>query len=320
MKAIVMHETGDSSVLQLEEVPTPTPGPGEVLVKLIASGVNYIDIYRRKGIYPVSFPYTPGDEGMGIITELGEGVTTHTVGQKVTFTGGIGCFAEYTRVPAEGALVIPEGMDDLVAAGLPAQGLTAHYLAVSTFPLGPEHTALVHAGAGGVGQILIQLAKARGARVFTTVSDYSKKAIALEAGADEVLSYDDFEVKARELTGGVGVDVVYDGVGASTFDQSLASIKRRGMMVLYGAASGPVPSFDLQRLNSAGSLFITRPTVRDYLASNEETQWRWKELTDAVADGAVKIHIGGTYSLAEAAQAQDDLASRKTTGKLLLLH
>ncbi|MDH6531934.1 NADPH2:quinone reductase [Aurantimicrobium minutum] len=317
--SIVMSEYGDSSVLKHQETPVPTPGAGQILVKMVATGVNFIDIYRRQGIYPVALPHTPGTEGMGIVEALGAGVTTLAVGQRVAFADGIATYADFALVPAGRALLVPDGMDDATAAALPLQGLTAHYLATSTFPLAPGHTALVHAGAGGVGLLLIQLAKARGARVFTTVSSPEKAELALAAGADEVLSYDDFDGAARTLTDGHGVDVVYDGVGISTFDRSLKALSVRGMMVLFGAASGPVPDFDLQRLNAGGSLFITRPTLSDYVRTPDELAFRWNELTRLVGDGQLTVRVGGTYPLSHAAQAQDDLAARTTTGKLLLL-
>lgn len=314
-----MTEHGDSSVLRYQETPVPQPGPGQVLVRMVATGVNFIDIYRRKGIYPVALPHTPGSEGMGIVEALGAKVTTVAVGQRVAFADGLATYADFALVPAERALVVPEGMDDNTAAALPLQGLTAHYLASSTFPLAPGHTALVHAGAGGVGLLLIQLAKARGARVFTTVSSSEKAELARVAGADEVLSYADFDREARQLTDGQGVNVVYDGVGISTFDRSLKALAVRGMMVLFGAASGPVPDFDLQRLNAGGSLFITRPTLGDYVRTPDELAFRWNELTRLVLDGQLTVRVGGTYPLSRAAQAQDDLAARSTTGKLLLL-
>lgn len=317
--AIVMTEHGDSSVLRYQETSVPQPGPGQILVKMVATGVNFIDIYRRKGIYPVSLPHTPGSEGVGYVEALGAGVTSIAVGHRVAFAEGIATYAEYALVPAERALTVPEGMDNNTAAALPLQGLTAHYLASSTFPLAPGHTALVHAGAGGVGLLLIQLAKARGARVFTTVSSPEKAELAQAAGADQVLSYDDFDSAARKLTAGQGVDVVFDGVGISTFDRSLTALAVRGMMVLFGAASGPVPDFDLQRLNAGGSLFITRPTLGDYVRTPDELAFRWNELTGLVLDGQLSVRVGGTYPLSQAAQAQDDLAARKTTGKLLLL-
>lgn len=315
----MMTEHGDSSVLRYQEIPVPQPGPGQVLVRMVATGVNFIDIYRRKGIYPVALPHTPGSEGVGIVEVLGTGVTTVAVGQRVAFADGLATYADVALVPADRVLVVPEGMDDHTAAALPLQGLTAHYLACSTFPLAPGHTALVHAGAGGVGLLLIQLAKARGARVLTTVSSPEKAELARAAGADEVLGYDDFDRETRQLTDGQGVHVVYDGVGISTFDQSLRALAVRGMMVLFGAASGPVPAFDLQRLNSGGSLYITRPTLGDYVRTSDELAFRWNELTRLVLDGQLTVRIGGTYPLSQAAQAQDDLAARATTGKLLLL-
>lgn len=317
--AIVVAEFGDSSVLNFVDVEAPRAGPGQVLVRMHATGVNFIEIYQRKGIYPIPLPCILGSEGMGVIEALGEDVTNLEVGQRIAFTEGISTYAELALVPADKALLIPAGMEDLTAAALPLQGLTAHYLSASTFPLGPEHTALIHAGAGGVGLLLIQLAKLRGARVFTTVSDEHKAELARSAGADEVLSYDDFDSRVRELTAGRGVDVVYDGVGQSTFDRSLACLAIRGTMVLFGAASGPVPDFDLQRLNSGGSLFITRPTLWNYLLTPKERNWRWAELTEAVITGKLDVRIGGTYPLADAAKAHDDLAGRKTTGKLLLI-
>ncbi len=318
-KAIVLTEFGDSSVLNYTDVETPVAGPGQVLVRMCATGVNFIEIYQRTGTYSIPLPHILGAEGMGTVEALGEGVTNLEVGQRIAFTDGIATYAEFALVPADKALLIPAGMDDLTAAALPLQGMTAHYLSSSTFPLGPEHTALIHAGAGGVGLLLIQLAKLRGARVFTTVSDAQKAELAKAAGADEVLDYDEFDVRVRELTGGRGVDVVYDGVGKATFDRSLKSLAIRGMMVLFGGASGQVPDFDLQRLNSGGSLFITRPTLWNYLLTPEERHWRWSELTDAVVAGKLDVRIGATYPLAEAAKAHDDLAGRKTTGKLLLL-
>ncbi len=320
MKAILLERFGDSSQLTLGESDLPVPGPGQLRIRMKATGVNFIEIYQRTGLYPLELPAILGSEGMGVVDALGEGVSDLELGQRVAFTHGPGAYAEYVVLDADKALPVPAGMDDLTAAALPLQGMTAHYLSASTFPLGPQHTALVHAGAGGVGLLLIQLAKMRGARVFTTVSSEAKAALAREAGADEVLSYEDFEARCRELTAGRGVDVVYDGVGKATFDQSLASLALRGMMVLFGASSGPVPSFDLQRLNAQGSLFITRPTLWNYVNTPEELHWRWSDLCEAVIAGKLQVRIGQTYPLAEVAQAHDDLAGRVTTGKLLLLH
>lgn len=319
MKAIQFSEHGDSSVLNVVEVDIPTPGPGQILVKMVATGINFIDIYRRRGTYPLALPHILGEEGVGVIQELGQGVTELEVGQRIAFTDGKSTYAEYALVPADKALPVPEQMDNFVAAALPLQGMTAHYLVRSLFPVDSSHTILIHAGAGGVGQLVIQLAKMRGARVFTTVSNPEKAELALSAGADEVLSYDTFDEAARELTHGVGVDVVYDGVGQATFDRSLLSLRKRGMMALFGAASGPVPAFDLQRLNSGGSLFITRPTLWDYLLTPKELAWRWAELTEAISTGALRVSIGATFALTDAALAHDALSGRQTTGKVLLL-
>jgi NADPH2:quinone reductase len=319
MKAIQFSEYGDSNVLNVVEIDIPSPGPGQVLVKMVATGINFIDIYRRRGTYSLALPHILGEEGVGIIQELGRGVTGLEVGQRIAFTDGQNTYAEYALVSADKALPVPESMDDYVAAALPLQGMTAHYLVRSLFPVDSSKTILIHAGAGGVGQFVIQLAKMHGARVFTTVSSPDKAELALSAGADEVLSYDTFDEAARELTKGVGVDVVYDGVGQATFDRSLLALRKRGMMALFGAASGPVSAFDLQRLNSGGSLFITRPTLWDYLLTPEELAWRWSELTEAVSTGALRVTIGATFALTDAALAHDALSGRKTTGKVLLL-
>ena len=297
----------------------PEPGPRELLVRVTAAGINFIDIYRRSGIYPVELPHTLGDEGAGVIEQLGPDVTDWRVGDRVAFVDGLGTFADFALVPADAALPVPDDVDDHTAAALPLQGMTAHYLVRSTFGVDAHHTVLIHAGAGGVGALAIQLAKAQGARVFTTVSNSAKAAIAQAAGADEILDYETFATQARELTGGRGVDAVFDGVGQATFDRSLESLAKRGTMVLFGAASGPVPDFNLQRLNTGGSLFVTRPTLKDYLLTAEERNWRWSELIAAVHAGTLTARIGGLYPLERAAQAFDDLAARKTTGKLLVL-
>ena len=316
--AIEMTEYGSPDVLTYREIATPVPGPGEVLVRMHAVGVNFIDIYRRQGIYPVSLPHIPGNEGAGEVVSLGPGVTSVSIGDRVAFCEAANAYADNVVVPAFATLPIPENMDIDVAAALPLQGITAHYLVNSTFALGPDHTALIHAGAGGVGLLLIQLAKRLGARVITTVSTPEKEALARGAGADHVIGYDNFDEVVRQLTGGVGVDVVYGGVSKTTFDRSLASLRVRGMLVLFGAASGPVDPFDLQRLNSGGSLYVTRPSLGHYLLSDTERQWRWNDLTTAVLDGALDVRIGHVYPLSDAAQAHEDLAARRTTGKLLL--
>ncbi|HXF01564.1 MAG TPA: quinone oxidoreductase [Arthrobacter sp.] len=318
-KAIVAAAPGGPEVLQLQDVEVPQPGPGELLVKVAAAGVNFIDTYERSGVYNVGFPYTPGAEAAGTVEAVGDGVEEFTAGDRVAFAEGAGTYAEYTVVSAEAALPVPDGVDNDVAAAIPLQGMTAHYLINSSFKVQPGQTVLTHAGAGGVGLILTQLLKAKGARVITTVSTDEKEGLARSAGADEVLRYDGFDRQVRELTGGTGVDVVYDGVGKDTFDASLASLRTRGMLVLFGGASGQVPPFDLQRLNQGGSLFVTRPKLKDHLLSPQERRWRSSELFDAVVSGQLTPRVGRKYPLAEAAQAHDDLQGRRTTGKLLLV-
>jgi NADPH2:quinone reductase len=317
-KAIVAAAPGGPEVLQLREVDTPQPGPGQLLVKVAAAGVNFVETYERSGVYNVPFPYTPGSEAAGTVEAVGAGVDGFAPGDRVAFAEGDRTYAEYTVVSAEAALPVPAGVNDDVAAAIPLQGMTAHYLINSSFRVQPGQTVLTHAGAGGVGLILTQLLKAKGARVITTVSTDEKEELARSAGADEVLRYDDFARKVHQLTAGTGVDVVYDGVGKATFDGSLASLRTRGMLVLFGGASGQVPPFDLQRLNHAGSLFVTRPKLADHLLTPQERRWRSSELFDAVLSGRLEIRIGRTYSLAEAAQAHEDLQARRTTGKLLL--
>jgi NADPH2:quinone reductase len=318
-KAIVAAAPGGPEVLQLQDVDVPQPGPGELLVKVAAAGVNFIDTYERGGVYNVRFPYIPGSEAAGTVEAVGDGVEEFTAGDRVAFAEGARAYAQYTVVPAEAALPVPEGVDDDVAAAIPLQGMTAHYLVNSSFKVQPGQTVLTHAGAGGVGLILTQLLKAKGTRVITTVSTDEKEELARSAGADEVLRYDGFERHVRELTGGTGVDVVYDGVGKDTFDGSMASLRTRGMLVLFGGASGQVPPFDLQRLNAGGSLFITRPKLKDHLLTPQERRWRSSELFDAVLSGQLNLRIGRKYPLAEAAQAHEDLQARRTTGKLLLV-
>ncbi|UNK44755.1 quinone oxidoreductase family protein [Arthrobacter sulfonylureivorans] len=318
-KAIVAAAPGGPEVLQLQDVEVPQPGPGQLLVKVAAAGVNFIDTYERSGVYDVGFPYTPGAEAAGTVEAVGDGVEEFTAGDRVAFAEGARTYAEYTVVSAEAALPVPEAVDNDVAAAIPLQGMTAHYLVNSSFKVQPGQTVLTHAGAGGVGLILTQLLKAKGARVITTVSTDEKEELARSAGADEVLRYDGFERQVRELTGGTGVDVVYDGVGKNTFDGSLASLRTRGMLVLFGGASGQVPPFDLQRLNQGGSLFVTRPKLKDHLLSPQERRWRSSELFDAVVSGQLNPRVGRKYPLAEAAQAHEDLQARRTTGKLLLV-
>lgn len=317
--AIVAQQPGGPEVLDFAEIDRPVPGPGQLLIKVAAAGVNFIDTYQRGGMYKVPFPFTPGSEAAGTVEEVGEGVEDFAVGSRVATAEGSKCYAGYTVLDAAKALPVPDGVDDLTAAALPLQGMTAHYLINSSFRVEPGHSVLVHAGAGGVGLLLIQLLKARGARVITTVSTDEKEVLAREAGADEVLRYDGFAATVRELTNGDGVNVVYDGVGKDTFDGSLSSLRTRGSLVLFGAASGAVPPVDPQRLNAGGSLTLTRPSLAHFLGNPQERLWRSTEIFGAVADGSLSVRIGATYPLAEARRAHEDLEGRRTTGKVLLV-
>lgn len=317
--AIVIQQAGGPDVLRAAEVDQPTPAGSEILVRVAAAGVNFIETYQRSGNYPVDYPFIPGAEAAGEVVALGPEASGFAVGDRVAFAEGKGTYAEFTLVEADQALPVPEGISLETAAALPLQGMTAHYLIHTTFKVQLGQTVLTHAGAGGVGLLLIQLLKAKGARVITTVSTGDKEALAREAGADEVLRYDGFHTAVRELTNGVGVDVVYDGVGKATFDGSLASLRKRGTLVLFGAASGPVPAFDPQRLASAGSVHLTRPKLLDHLLTVEERRWRSSEVFAAVVDGSLQVRIGATYPLDAAAQAHEDLEARKTTGKVLLI-
>ena len=319
MHAIIAREAGGPEVLTMSERELPVPGPGQLLVKVAAAGVNFIDTYKRSGVYKVQYPFTPGSEAAGTVEDLGEGVTGFSAGDRVATAEGIGCYAGYALIDEDKALPVPHDLDDFTAAALPLQGMTAHYLINSTFKVEPDHTVLLHAGAGGVGLLMIQLLKARGAHVITTVSTDEKEQLARDAGADQVLRYDGFAAKVRDLTSGTGADVVYDGVGKDTFDDSLASLRVRGSLVLFGAASGPVPPFDPQRLNAGGSLYLTRPTMGHYLRDVRERRWRSDEVFAAAADGSLKVRIGARYPLAEAARAHDDLEQRRTTGKVILV-
>ncbi|GGI93484.1 quinone oxidoreductase family protein [Pseudarthrobacter scleromae] len=317
--AIVARQAGGPEVLTYEDIERPVPGPGQLLVKVGAAGVNFIDTYKRSGTYKVPFPFTPGSEAAGTVEAVGDGVTGFVPGDRVATAEGINCYADYALVDEAAALPVPRGLDDLTAAALPLQGITAHYLMNSTFKVEPGHTVLLHAGAGGVGLLLIQLLKARGAEVITTVSTDAKEQLARGAGADHVLQYEGFAERVREITSGTGADVVYDGVGKDTFDGSLAALRVRGMLVLFGAASGPVPPVDPQRLNAGGSLFLTRPTMGHYLRDAAERRWRSGEVFAAAADGSLKVRIGARYPLVQAAQAHRDLEGRKTTGKVILV-
>ena len=317
--AIVARQAGGPEVLIYEDIERPVPGPGQLLVKVGAAGVNFIDTYKRSGTYKVPFPFTPGSEAAGTVEEVGDHVTGFVPGDRVATAEGINCYADYALVDEAAALPVPHGLDDLTAAALPLQGITAHYLMNSTFKVEPGHTVLLHAGAGGVGLLLIQLLKARGAEVITTVSTDAKEQLAREAGADHVLRYEGFAGRVRDITSGTGADVVYDGVGKDTFDGSLAALRVRGMLVLFGAASGPVPPVDPQRLNAGGSLFLTRPTIGHYLRDAAERRWRSGEVFAAAADGSLKVRIGARYPLVQAAQAHRDLEGRRTTGKVILV-
>lgn len=318
-KAIGVRATGGPDVLTYTEIAEPKPGPGELVVDVAAAGVNYIDTYHRSGAYPREVPFVAGLEGAGTVRAVGQDVSGFAVGDRVAWADGPGSYAEQVAVPAEAAVPVPAGVDFTLAAAVMLQGLTAHYLATSVYPVAAGDTVLVHAAAGGVGLLLTQLVRARGGRVIATVSTPEKEQLALAAGAEEIVGYEDFPERSRDLTGGLGVAAVYDGVGRSTFDGSLAALRTRGTLALFGAASGPVEPVDPQRLNSAGSVFLTRPKLADYVATREELEWRASELFDALLSGTLSVRIGGTYPLAEARRAHEDLEGRRTTGKLLLL-
>jgi len=320
MKAIQISETGGPEVLKLAELPIPQPGPGQVLIRIEAIGVNFIEVYFRKGVYKAALPLTPGSEASGTVEELGPGVTGFAAGDSVASVSVLGSYAEYALVPAAQLVKIPEGLTMEQAAAAMLQGMTAHYLAYSTYPLKAGDTALVHAGAGGVGLLLTQIAARMGARVITTVSTPAKAELSREAGAGDVILYtqQDFEAEVKRLTNGKGVDVVYDSVGKTTFDQSLNCLRPRGLLALFGASSGPVPPFDLIQLSSKGSLFITRPTLWHYIATHAELEHRAGEILSWAAKGELKLRTEHVYPLGEAAQAQTDLESRATTGKILL--
>jgi NADPH2:quinone reductase len=291
---------------------------GELLVRTAVAGINFIDTYQRSGVYPVAFPFTPGAEASGIVEAVGAGVAGFSIGDRVTTAQGAATYADLFTVPAERAVRVPEGVALDVAGAVPLQGLTAHYLANSVALLAPADTVLVHAGAGGVGLLLTQLLASRGVRVLTTVSTPEKVALSRAAGAVDVFDYENFRERARDATGGAGVVAVFDGVGRTTFDDSVASLRTRGTMVLFGGASGQVPPFDLQRLNAGGSLSITRPRLGHFMSTPEERAWRYGELFEAISRGSLEVRIGGRFALGEAAVAHTALESRQTTGKLIL--
>jgi len=327
MRAVQITAFGGPEILAPVELPDPRPGPGELLVDVSVAGVNYIDTYNRSGAYPVDLPFVLGQEGAGRVAALGPGDTGgFAVGDRVAWANIFGGYAERVAVPADAAVAVPDAVSDDVAVGAFLQGMTAHFLVTDCAPAGTGDTVLVHAAAGGVGLLLTQLAAARGARVLATVSTEAKADLAREAGAAEVLLTasqrgpgDDLAARVRDLTGGEGVAVAFDGVGRDTFDASLASVRRRGTLVLFGAASGPVPPVDPQRLNQAGSVYLTRPKLGDYTATRAELTARAAAVFAAVADGTVAVRIGHRYPLAEAGQAHRDLEGRRTTGKVLLV-
>jgi NADPH2:quinone reductase len=319
-RAISIAHAGGPEVLVESEITLPAPGPGQALLAITGAGINFIDIYRRSGVYPMAHPYTPGTEGAGSVLAVGDGVTDVSVGDRVAWSDIPGSYAAATVGAVERLIPVPDGVDDLQAAAFPLQGLTAHYLAADSHPIVPGDTVLIHAGAGGVGLLLTQIAKIKGATVITTVSTAAKGELSKGAGADHVLiGYEGFTGKVRELTGGAGVQAVYDGVGKDTFDGSLDALARRGMLVLFGGSSGQVPPFDPQRLNRGGSLSLTRPTLVDFTVTRAEMLGRATELLGWIADGRLEVTVGATYPLADAAKAHEDLAARRTTGKLVLL-
>lgn len=321
MKIVRVYEYGGPEMLRYEDAVMPEPAPGMVRVKVEAAGLNFIDTYQRGGIYKLPLPFTPGNEAAGVVDAVGQDVTEFKPGDRVAYGMVNGAYAEYTVVAADKLVPVPEGMDTLTAAAAMIQGLTAHYLTHDTFPLADGHTALIHAAAGGTGQLTVQMAKRRGARVIATAGTEAKAALAQAAGADEVIIYtrQDFEAEVKRLTADKGVDVVYDSVGRDTFDKSIACLRPRGMMVLFGQASGVVPPVDPLAVLGKGSLYLTRPYLSHYIATREELLRRASAVFGAVTEGWLKVTIGRTFRLADAAEAHKALAGRLTTGKVLLL-
>jgi len=321
MKAIQVRQVGGPEAMEVVELPVPQPKANEAVVKLAASGVNFIDVYFREGRYKSPLPFVLGQEGAGVVTAVGAEVKSVKVGDRVAWTGLQGAYAEYSAVPADRLVPIPQGVSDQQAAAAMLQGMTAHYLSHDTYPLKRGETALVHAAAGGVGLLLVQMAQNIGARVIATVSTEEKAKLARGAGADEVILYThaDFEAETKRITGGKGVDVVYDSVGKTTFEKGLNILRPRGMMVLFGGSSGAVPPFDPIILTQKGSLFLTRPSLGNYISTREELEARSGAVFGMIAAGKLKLRIEHTYELAEAQQAHRDLEGRKTTGKLLLI-
>ncbi|HKO59602.1 MAG TPA: quinone oxidoreductase [Pyrinomonadaceae bacterium] len=321
MKAIRVQSYGGPEQLVYQEVEKPEPQPSEALVKIHAIGVNFIDVYHRTGLYPLPLPFTPGSEAAGTVESIGSDVIDISVGDRVAYAMAVGSYAEYAAVPAARLVKMPEGIDAQTGAAAMLQGMTAHYLSTSTYPLKSGDTALVHAAAGGVGLLLIQMAKRAGARVFGTVSTEEKARLARDAGADEVILYtqQDFQQEVRRLTGGKGVQVVYDSVGKTTFMKSLDSLAPRGLLASFGQSSGSVPPFDAALLSQKGSLYLTRPSLANYVLTREELLWRAGDVLDWIKTGELKLRIGGTSPLSEAAEAHRQLEGRATTGKILLL-
>ena len=321
MKAIRIHTPGGPDALRADDVARPVPQPGEAVVKVEAAGLNFIDVYQRSGLYPVPLPATLGQEAAGVVDAVAADVRDVRPGDRVAYTGVLGAYAEYAAVPAQRLVALPDGVSTRQGAAVMLQGLTAHYLATSTYPLEPGDRCLVHAAAGGVGLLLVQIAKLLGAFVIGTVSTAEKEALARGAGADEVIRYteEDFVAAVRRITGGAGVHVVYDSVGRTTFARGLEALAPRGMMVLFGASSGPVAAFDPQLLNQRGSLFLTRPTLGHYTATRDELLARSDELLGWVASGALTVRAEHEFPLAEAARAHTELEGRRTTGKVLLV-
>ena len=321
MRVIEIERRGGPEVLAVAERPAPRPGPGQVVAQVAAAGVNFMDIYQREGAggYQTEPPFVPGGEGAGMVAAVGEDVTGLAVGDRVAWAGPGGSYAEQVALPARRAVPVPDGLSLQVAAAAILQGMTAHYLSASTYPVRDGDVAVVHAAAGGVGLLLTQMVRRRGGVVVATTSGGDKAELTLGAGAQHVSGYDSFRAVVAEVTDGAGAHVVYDGVGKDTFDDSLAALRPRGMMVLYGAASGAVPPVDPDRLRAGGSLFLTRPTMGSYTAETGELRWRAGEVFDWIAKGELDVRISRTYPLADAAQAQEDLAARRSTGKLLLL-
>jgi len=321
MKAVRVHTPGGPEVLRYEDVPEPTPKAGEAIVKVDAAGLNYIDVYFRTGLYKADLPATLGMEAGGTVVAVGPGVTTVKVADKVAYTGVRGAYAEMAAVPADRLVKLPKGVSTRQGAAAMLQGMTAHYLACSTYGLGKGDTCLVHAAAGGVGLLLCQIAKMRGARVIGTVSTEDKAKLARQAGADETILYtkQDFEAEVKRITGGKGVQVVYDSVGKTTWDKSLNCLAPRGLMALYGASSGPIAPVDAQILNQKGSLYLTRPSLNTYAGSREELLWRAGEVLGWVRDGKLKLRTEFEFPLKDSQEAHRALEGRKTTGKVLIV-